>query len=140
MERLGGKIDTPEDGEDASAFAHRGGKFWISMIGVYSMKGKKRTPEKDAKVDAWLEALYTGLQPYAVGDNCTGTMAYFDAKTGKMNKDNAFGEKDYHNQEKAKLRISRLVAAKKKYDRTNLFQYVENGFSNAVNIDPEWQC
>lgn len=136
VERLGGKIDSPDDGEDACAFAHRGGKFWISMIGIYSTKGKHHTAEEDAKVDAWLETLYNALKPYAIGEAGTGTVGYANKKTGEQVKENSCGSAKSSNEAKAKVR--RIVAIKKKYDPKNFFKNVENGFCHAVNIDPNW--
>ena len=99
------------------------------MIGVYSVRGRKRNSKNDAKVDAWIESLYNDLRPFAVGQECTGMMGYYDRKTATVIKENVFGGMD-------DKQIARILGAKKKYDPSNLFRYVENGFSNAANIDP----
>jgi len=137
VERLGGKIDDPDDGAENSAYAHRGAQFWISIIGVYSVRGRKQSSHHE--VDIWIDKLYNNLRPFAIGRDCTGAMGYWDHQTQTMVKENAFGDMGYKGDKKIRLRIARIVAAKKKYDPDNVFKYVENGFSNVSNVDPGHQ-
>jgi len=65
IERLGGKIDDPSFSE-RSSYAHRGGLFWVNIIGTYSIKGKVPTEATMAKVDKWLEDLAEVLTPLFV--------------------------------------------------------------------------
>ena len=109
-ERLGGKIlDEPQEG---TAFAHRDGQFWISIVGIYSKKGKTPSPEMVKKVDAWLEKLVAAVRPHALTVSGSGIEPY-----------NVFGEN-----------LKRLQDAKAKYDPTNIFSAVECGFSGAHSL------
>ncbi len=136
-ERLGGKIDKPDDGEDGSAYAHRDGLFWMSIIGIYTVKGKPVTQDMKTKVDAWMETLFSALQPHIVnvrddGAKAVGTCGWSEPESGAQYAFNTFGQDG----SASSKRVARLMAVKAKYDPTNVFKFVENGMSNVTNIDP----
>ena len=129
-ERLGGKIDHPDDGEDAAAFSHRGALFWLSIVGTYSNKGKPVSEAERAKVDAWCDKVAADLEPFVVATTedgkTVGTLAGDDRPSI-----NTFG------QQGKSTKVARLVAAKAKYDPDGVFQEVWCGMSGAHFIDPK---
>lgn len=114
LERLGGKIDTPDDGADAMAYDTRGALFWVSVIGVYSPAGGKPTPDGVQAVDAWMAKLNAEFAHCVVFQGGNGIEPR-GVKASTM---------------------AKLQAIKGKYDPENTFSAVESGFKFMYNVKP----
>ena len=134
IQRLGGKIESPEGGEDSCAYAHRKAGYWLVLNMKTSKSGKPEEPTKAASAIRWLNATCALLEPHIITRSGVGCIAFVSGEElgdGGVEKPmapvNVFGDA---------ARLRRLYELKLKYDPKNVFAAVENGISGAHNIDP----